>query len=137
MARSRPGQLLTPPHAINYQGHQGSLLRLFCPAMMTLVPPHALRQDPTWDRAGEEDEEDAGTEDVGEQAGDAAKFATLWKEFGKALKLGTIDDAPNRGRLAKLLRFQSSKSPDKLTSLEAYVSRMKEGQKQIYYLTGA
>jgi heat shock protein beta len=45
-----------------------------------------------------------------------------------------MSDASNRTRLAKLLRFYTSKSPDKLVSLEQYVERMKEGQKSIYYL---
>jgi heat shock protein beta len=66
----------------------------------------------------------------------ADKWATLWKEFGKALKLGVIEDVQNRQRLAKLIRFYTSKSPDKLTSLEDYVARMKSEQKDIYYLAG-
>ena len=64
------------------------------------------------------------------------KYETFWKSFGKALKLGIIDDASNRVRLAKLLRFTSSQSEGKLTSLEAYVGRMKPWQKQIFFLTG-
>ncbi len=45
-----------------------------------------------------------------------------------------IEDQDNRNRLAKLLRFYSSKSEDNMTSLDEYVSRMKEGQKQIFYM---
>lgn len=48
-----------------------------------------------------------------------------------------IEDANNRGRLAKLLRFYTTSSPDTLTSLDAYVSRMPNGQKQIFYLCGS
>jgi heat shock protein 90kDa beta len=67
---------------------------------------------------------------------ESEKYAKFWGQFGKSLKLGVIEDTANRQRLAKLLRFYSSKSPDKLTSLDDYISRMKEGQKQIYYLAG-
>ncbi|KAL3696526.1 hypothetical protein R1sor_010602 [Riccia sorocarpa] len=77
----------------------------------------------------EEEEEEANNEKKG-------RYAKFWKEFGKAIKLGIIEDATNRVRLAKLLRVESSKSGDKLTSLEKYLSRMKEGQKYIYYITG-
>jgi len=42
----------------------------------------------------------------------------------------------NRARLAKLLRFHSSKSPDKLTTLDGYISRMQPGQKSIYWIAG-
>lgn len=66
----------------------------------------------------------------------AMKYTQFWNEFGKAMKLGIMEDTNNRNRLSKLLRFYTSKSPDKLASLEEYVSRMKEGQKQIYYLCG-
>jgi heat shock protein beta len=47
-----------------------------------------------------------------------------------------LQDNTNRNRLAKLLRFHTSKSIDKLTSLEDYVGRMKEGQREIYFLAG-
>ena len=50
--------------------------------------------------------------------------------------MGIIEDSGNRGRLAQLLRFQTSKSEGKLVSLSEYVANMKEGQKSIYYLTG-
>lgn len=49
-------------------------------------------------------------------------------------QVGVIEDTENRNRLAKLLRFYSSKSDDSMTSLEEYASRMKEGQKGIYYM---
>ena len=44
----------------------------------------------------------------------AGKYAKFYGDFGKAIKLGIIEDAPNRNRLAKLLRFHTSKSGDKL-----------------------
>ena len=74
--------------------------------------------------------------DEGEKK-EAEKFGTFWKEFGRAIKLGIIEDAANRPRLAKLLRVKTSADPEKLVSLDDYISRMKEDQKQIFYLTGA
>ncbi|CAM8912546.1 unnamed protein product [Rhodiola kirilowii] len=65
------------------------------------------------------------------------KYTKFWNEFGKSIKLGIIEDATNRNRLAKLLRFETSKSDGKLTSLDQYISRMKSGQKDIFYITGA
>ncbi|WOL05281.1 hypothetical protein Cni_G14008 [Canna indica] len=64
------------------------------------------------------------------------KYTKFWNEFGKSIKLGIIEDAQNRNRLAKLLRFESTKSEGKLTSLDEYISRMKPGQKDIFYITG-
>merc|ERR1711966_427265 len=94
----------------------------------------------------DDDDEDAdadaeSAEDAAEKADDKAddedsKYDTFWKSFGKAIKLGIIEDASNRTRLAKLMRFYTSKSPEKLVSLEQYVERMKPGQKSIYYLAG-
>ncbi|CAL1355563.1 unnamed protein product [Linum trigynum] len=75
-----------------------------------------------------------------EESGDNEKkgqYARFWNEFGKSIKLGIIEDAANRNRLAKLLRFESSKSDGKLTSLDQYISRMKSGQKDIFYITGS
>jgi len=84
------------------------------------------------------DSEDDDNESEDEAAKIAAneKYEKFWKSFGKAIKLGIIEDASNRTRLAKLLRFYTSQSPDKLVSLEQYVERMKEGQKSIYYVAG-
>jgi heat shock protein beta len=63
-------------------------------------------------------------------------YSLFWKEFGKSIKLGCIDDRANRAKLSKLLRFVSSKSEGKLISLEQYVDTMKPKQKFIYYITG-
>ncbi|KAF8060354.1 HSP90B1 [Scenedesmus sp. PABB004] len=79
----------------------------------------------------------ADADDDGPDEEACKAFGTLWKEFGRALKLGILEDDNNRGRLAKLLRFHTSKSPDKLTSLPEYVSRMRPGQKAIYWIGGA
>lgn len=57
-------------------------------------------------------------------------YKTFWESFGRNLKIGVIEDTENRPKLAKLLRFHSSKADDgALVSLEEYVGRMKEGQK--------
>jgi molecular chaperone HtpG len=68
---------------------------------------------------------------------DKDKYATVWKEFGRVLKEGVAEDFANRERIAKLLRFSSSceEKEDETVSLADYVSRMKEGQDKIYYIT--
>jgi molecular chaperone HtpG len=64
------------------------------------------------------------------------KYAVFWSEFGTVLKEGIADDFSNRDEIAKLLRFTSTKSAGQGAdvSLSDYTSRMKEGQKDIYYL---
>jgi len=69
------------------------------------------------------------------QEADAEKYKKFHKNFGTNLKLGIIEDSANRARLSKLVMFHSS-TTDELTTLSDYVSRMKEGQEQIYYLAG-
>jgi molecular chaperone HtpG len=68
-------------------------------------------------------------------ANDEQKFATFWKEFGRAFKEGLAEDPANRETIAKLLRFASTASANETQdiSLETYVARMKEGQDKIYY----
>merc|ERR1719214_507416 len=80
-----------------------------------------------------DDEKKKKKEDDEDDNEDYLKF---WKEFNKAIKLGLYEDSSNRTKLAKLLRFQTSKSGDNWTSLEKYISRMKKGQKHIYYISG-
>ena len=69
---------------------------------------------------------------------DKEKYATFWKTFGTVLKEGFVDDMGNRERLGKLVRFASTKGGSDVqdVSLAEYVSRMKEGQQAIYYVTG-
>ena len=65
------------------------------------------------------------------------KYATFWKTFGRVLKEGAAEDTGNRDRIARLLRFASTQSgtDEQTVSLAEYVSRMKEGQEAIYYIT--
>ena len=86
---------------------------------------------------GQDDDDDEAAVAADDSADEEeTKYDKFWKNYGKAIKLGIIEDASNRTRLAKLMRFYTSKSPTKLVSLEQYVERMKPGQKSIYYLAG-
>merc|ERR1711939_386442 len=73
--------------------------------------------------------------DEAKEAEDNENYLNFWKEFQKAIKLGLYEDSSNRTKLAKLLRFQTSKTGDNWTSLEKYISRMAKGQKNIYYIS--
>ncbi|RJG15078.1 molecular chaperone HtpG [Massilia cavernae] len=66
------------------------------------------------------------------------KYATVWTEFGQVLKEGIGEDATNKDRIAKLLRFASTAndSSDQSVSIDQYIGRMKEGQDKVYYVTG-
>merc|ERR1712066_642931 len=67
---------------------------------------------------------------------DKDNFKKFYDQFGKNLKLGIHEDSTNRKKLAGYLRFATSASGEEMCSLNDYVSRMKENQKDIYYITG-
>ncbi len=64
---------------------------------------------------------------------DAEKYLEFWREFGRVLKEGVVEDPSNRERIATLLRFDSTHGEN--VSLADYIGRMKEGQDKIYYIT--
>mmetsp|Transcript_8121 Transcript_8121/g.5790 ORF Transcript_8121/g.5790 Transcript_8121/m.5790 type:complete len:708 (+) Transcript_8121:120-2243(+) len=71
--------------------------------------------------------------DIQENQEDYKKF---YEQFSKNLKLGIHEDTANRTKIAELLRFHTSKSGEELISFKDYISKMKEGQDSIYYITG-
>merc|ERR1711877_103457 len=71
--------------------------------------------------------------EIAEKKDDYKKF---YEQFGKCLKLGVHEDSTNRTKVAELMRYQTSKSGDEMISFKEYVDRMKEGQNDIFYITG-
>jgi hypothetical protein len=86
--------------------------------------------------AADEDDGEAGEGDEDEDEPKNDKYIKFWNEFGKSIKMGIMEDTPNRSKLAKLLRYKTSTSEDKFTSLAAYVERMPDWQTDIYFLAG-
>merc|ERR1712110_1030160 len=74
-----------------------------------------------------------GFAEIAEKKDDYKKF---YEQFSKNIKLGIHEDSTNRIKVAELMRYHTSKSGDEQISLKEYCDRMKEGQNDIYYITG-
>jgi heat shock protein beta len=97
----------------------------------------ALEMIRTFSKQEAKEDEEAEETDAEETKKESkSPYVEWYKKFAVNLKMGIIDDAPNRGRIAKLLRFQTSKSDGKWISLEQYVENMKEWQTDIFFLAG-
>merc|ERR1712021_119511 len=94
------------------------------------------KEDDEDEEKKDDEEAEEKEKNPAEEAEDNEDYIKFWKEFNKAIKLGLYEDSSNRTKLAKLLRSQTSKTGDNFTSLEKYISRMKKGQKSIYYISG-
>ncbi|NMN95227.1 molecular chaperone HtpG [Antrihabitans stalactiti] len=70
------------------------------------------------------------------QANRADEYKTFWSEFGRVLKEGLLSDSDNKETILAVSSFASTASEEDLTTLAGYVERMKDGQEQIYYMTG-
>jgi len=73
---------------------------------------------------------------ISEIADNAEDFKKFYEQFSKNIKLGIHEDTANRQKLADLLRFYTSKSGEEMISFKEYIARMKEGQKDIFFITG-
>lgn len=85
---------------------------------------------------GEEKKDDEEKEDEKKEDEKDSTYITFYKEFEYLLKLGCMDDHANKSKIAKLLRFTTTKSEGKLHSLDKIIKNLKEGQESIYYIQG-
>jgi molecular chaperone HtpG len=69
-------------------------------------------------------------------AGNAEGYQTFWKQFGRAVKEGLVNDVENRDAILEITSFESTNDTEQPTTLRQYIERMKEGQQHIYYMTG-
>lgn len=93
-----------------------------------------LRKLSTGKDEDDKSEDSSDEKDSSKEAKDP--YIEFWEQYAKSIKMGVMEDAMNRSKLAKLLRYKSLKSPEEWTSLEAYVAGMKSWQKDIYFIAG-
>lgn len=93
-------------------------------------------EDDEEDEDEEENKPEENKEEKDEKKKSESKYIKFYEGFGKNIKLGIIEDTPNRPKLAKLLRFYSTKNPKELISLDQYVKNMKPKQEMIYFIAG-
>lgn len=103
-----------------------------------LIRKMALAPMPEEDDAAEAEMDADGNPIITEKPKTVHPYIKWYKKFGLSLKMGAIDDSPNRDKLQKLLRFKSSKTDgeDDYVTLQEYVDRMKDWQKDIYVFPG-
>ena len=68
--------------------------------------------------------------------GHTDRYQTFWKQFGRAVKEGLINDVENRDSILEIASFESTYDPEQPTTLRQYIERMKDGQQHLYYMTG-
>jgi heat shock protein beta len=113
------------------------LVRKAIGMLQTLANKHKKQDEEGSDaEAKEESTADTDKDTDKEIAEDNQTYLDFFKQFGKFIKLGVAEDRSNQARLSKLLRFPSTHNPTGVTGLEAYVERMKDDQKAIYYIAG-
>merc|ERR1712203_124992 len=112
------------------------LVRKILELMKKLAKEDDSGDDEDEEKEDEEDEEKEEKEEKKDSKDEESTWAKFYKEFNKNLKMGCYEDDSNRSKLSKLLRFKSTKSEDKDTSLDKYLDRMAESQESIYYMSG-
>merc|ERR1711988_369455 len=111
--------------------------------ILELMKKLAKEEDSGDDEEDEDEEKEDGEEkekkdeeEKKDKKDEESGWSKFYKEFAKNLKMGCYEDASNRSKLSKLLRFQTSKSEGKEISLDKYLDRMAESQESIYYMSG-
>mmetsp|Transcript_590 Transcript_590/g.1041 ORF Transcript_590/g.1041 Transcript_590/m.1041 type:complete len:789 (+) Transcript_590:67-2433(+) len=93
-----------------------------------------LRKMAAGKKVSGDDDDDEDEENKLEPNDPEHPYIKFWEQFGKSIKMGIMEDMANRSKLAKLLRYKSSTSEGKYSSLDEYVGRMPEWQSDIYYI---